>query len=254
MYRRYPRDEVASVLAMLRTGLSVREVARRTRIPRNTIGYWHRNPVPKRVRPRVSDAAWRPVPAAVYCYLLGMYLGDGHIVARGDSALIRLTLDERYPAIVREATAALLRVFPGGNVGRYDYGRANRVILQLSHPAVIPAFPQHGPGRKHLRRIGLHPWQLGSPGDIPSHCLRGLIHSDGCRCTNRFNILLPSGRTARYEYVRYFFTNLSTDIQRIFREHCELLGVRCSQSSFKNVSVAHRDSVAILDSFIGPKT
>jgi hypothetical protein len=254
MYRRYTRAEVDSVLATLRTGVSARELARRSGIPRGTIGYWHRNPVRKRIRPRVRGAAWCPLPAPVYCYLLGMYLGDGHIVARGDSATIRLTLDERYPAIVREATAALLRVFPEGNVGHYTYGHANRVLLQLSHPGVIPAFPQHGQGRKHLRRIRLHSWQLALTRRYPRPLLRGLIHSDGCRCINRFKTLLPSGRTAEYQYVRYFFTNLSTDIQRIFSEHCELLDIRCSQSSFKNVSVAHRESVAILDSFIGPKT
>ena len=83
--------------------------------------------------------------------------------------------------------------------------------------------------------------------------IRGLIHSDGSRVINRFETLLPSGRVAQYAYPRYFFTNYSADIRRIFCEHCELIGVRWTQSSFKNISVAHRDSVAILDSFIGPK-
>jgi hypothetical protein len=63
--------------------------------------------------------------------------------------------------------------------------------------------------------------------------------------------LLPSGRVAEYAYVRYFFTNYSADIRRIFCEQCDLLGIHWTQSSFKNISIAHRDSVAILDSFIG---
>jgi hypothetical protein len=45
----------------------------------------------------------------------------------------------------------------------------------------------------------------------------------------------------------------SADIRGIFCEHCELLGIRWTQSSFKNISISHRDSVAILDSFVGPK-
>ncbi len=49
-------------------------------------------------------------------------------------------------------------------------------------------------------------------------------HSDGCRTENRFRTKLPSGRTAEYSYVRYFFSNLSADIRQIFVEHCELLG------------------------------
>jgi hypothetical protein len=52
---------------------------------------------------------------------------------------------------------------------------------------------------------------------------------------------------------RYFFTNYSPDIRTIFCEHRDLLGIRWTQSSFKNISIAHRDSVAKLDEFIGPK-
>jgi hypothetical protein len=70
---------------------------------------------------------------------------------------------------------------------------------------------------------------------------------------NRFQVHLPSGRVGTYEYVRYFFTNYSADIRAIFCEHCDLLGIRWTQSSFKNISIAHRESVAILDEFIGPK-
>ena len=87
----------------------------------------------------------------------------------------------------------------------------------------------------------------------PKALIRGLIHSDGSRVINRFKTLLPSGRVAEYAYVRYFFTNYSADIQRILCEHCDLLGIHWTHSSFKNISIAHRDSVAILDSFIGPK-
>ena len=70
---------------------------------------------------------------------------------------------------------------------------------------------------------------------------------------NRFSVKLPSGRTGRYEYPRYFFTNYSADIRKLFCDHCSMLNVRWTQSSFKNISVAHRASVALLDSFIGPK-
>jgi hypothetical protein len=42
-------------------------------------------------------------------------------------------------------------------------------------------------------------------------------------------------------------------ISQIFCEHCELLGIHWTQSSFKNISISHRESVAILDSFVGPK-
>ena len=82
---------------------------------------------------------------------------------------------------------------------------------------------------------------------------RGLIHSDGCRTVNRFTTTLPSGRLAEYAYVRYFFTNLSADIRGLFCDACDRLGVRWTQSSFRNISVADRRSVAILERVVGPK-
>jgi hypothetical protein len=70
---------------------------------------------------------------------------------------------------------------------------------------------------------------------------------------NRFETTLPSGRRVRYEYPHYFFSNLSEDIRDVFCEHCDMLGVRWTQSSARNISVANRAGVATLDQFAGPK-
>ena len=114
-------------------------------------------------------------------------------------------------------------------------------------------FPQHGPGRKHNRPIVLHGWQRAIVDRRPEPFLRGLIHSDGCRTVNRFKTKLPSGRVAEYAYPRYFFSNQSADIRGLFCEYCERLGIRWTQSNPRNISVSHRDSVARLDRFVGPK-
>jgi hypothetical protein len=116
------------------------------------------------------------------------------------------------------------------------------------------AFPQHGPGRKHERVIELADWQRELTTRHPKALLRGLIHSDGCRCVNRFTTRLPQGGDREYSYVRYFFSNHSLGIQRIFASHCELLGIKWTQSKPFMLSVSDRASVAMLDSFIGPKT
>jgi hypothetical protein len=136
----------------------------------------------------------------------------------------------------------------------YSYQpKANLVRVVASSPLWRRAFPQHGPGRKHARPIELVEWQLEITHALPRQLLRGLIHSDGCRTTNRFKVKLPSGRVGEYEYPRYFFSNLSEDIRRIFCDHCELLGIRWTQSDPRNISVSHRKSVALLDEFVGPK-
>ena len=81
---------------------------------------------------------------------------------------------------------------------------------------------------------------------------RGLIHSDGCRVINRVN----RKRTGAppYEYSRYMFSNRSIDIQRIFTDTCDRLGVFWRRDGRWQISVARRESVALLDQWVGPKS
>ncbi len=117
-------------------------------------------------------------------------------------------------------------------------------------------FPQHGPGRKHTRSIVLEPWQQAIVDAHPWQFIRGLIHSDGCRITN-WTTRTVGGERKRYEYPRYFFTNKSDDIRKLFTDTLAKVGVEWSilarGSSPFNVSVARRASVALMDAHVGPK-
>ena len=242
-------------MALIAAGQGDYEIARMTSIPRPTISSWrHGRGSRYHVRLAAVEPSWRPPRADRYSYLLGLYLGDGCIQhAPSGFASIIITLDASYPGIVEEAAQALGASFPETSVRQCPQSNGSVAAVKLSHPALPFAFPQHGPGRKHLRSISLEPWQQEITTVFPRELLRGLIHSDGCRTMNRFKTKLPSGRVAPYEYPRYFFSNLSEDIRRIFCEHCELLGIRWTQSNPRNISVSHRDSVALMDEFIGPK-
>jgi hypothetical protein len=133
--------------------------------------------------------------------------------------------------------------------------RVHRCVRVIGSSKRWPeAFPQHGPGRKHDRRIELAAWQRDVVDGFPQEFLRGLLHSDGCRTVNRFKTALPSGRVADYAYPRWFFSNRSADIRALFCEYCERLGVRWTQSNPRNISVSHRHSVALLDSFVPVKS
>jgi Homeodomain-like domain len=236
-------------------GLSDYEVARRSGVPRSTVQRWRRgNRIARDQRDAAGEPDWIPLDPGAYSYLLGAYLGDGHItVVSQRSASLVITLDSSYPRIVAKVQQAVAAVFPGVRVHHYLRNGGSVTAVQANHPALPFAFPQHGPGRKHNRRIVLTEWQRALTHAYPKELLRGLIHSDGCRTVNRFKTKLPSGRVAEYEYPRYFFSNLSDDIRAIFCEHCELLGIRWTQSNPRNISVSHRKSVALLDEFIGPK-
>ena len=180
-------------------------------------------------------------------YLLGLYLGDG-VISRGarDVWRLRISQDRRYPRLIDDCKTAITEVTgkkPGvamriGCVDIYCYWK--------HWPCV---FPQLGPGPKHLRRIELEAGQWRLVECNPRELVKGLIHSDGCRVTNR--VRSPAGR--RYEYPRYFFTNHSADTRSIFDKACGMLGVECRPDHRYDLSIAQRRSVAILDEFIGPK-
>ena len=56
-----------------------------------------------------------------------------------------------------------------------------------------------------------------------------------------------------YEYPRYFFSNRSPEILAIFTDACDRLGIEWKQNYTWSISVARRESVALLDTFVGPK-
>jgi hypothetical protein len=243
-----------AVMALLGTGLSDYRIAVQTGVNRATVRNWRLAPRPPLTVQRAELAAgWSVRDAASYCYLLGAYLGDGTVHARKGMSL-NIVNDRRYPGVSSEILGAMAKTFPGRTPRVHPSSTGESDILCISHPALIRAFPQHGVGRKHLRSIVLAEWQLELTHAHPGSLVRGLIHSDGCRVINRFTTKLPSGRVAEYSYVRYFFSNLSSDIRRIFMDHCELLGIRVTQSNHRNLTVSHRRSVAILEQVVGPKT
>ncbi len=113
-------------------------------------------------------------------------------------------------------------------------------------------FPQYGVGRKHKRKIALEPWQQAIVWACPGAFVRGLMHSDGCRVTNRVKRRCVDG-DRRYEYPRYFFSNESADILALCGEVLDQLGISWRFSRRNAISVARREAVARLDEFVEPK-
>jgi hypothetical protein len=236
-----PASDRRIVAHLAAAELSVSDIAYIAQIPRATVRDWLLSPPPERPEPRLDIAG---LPAAEYSYLLGVYLGDGTLSStRRAGYRLRITMDSRYPEIIAECVAAMQAVMPQ-NVVHVQQTRDNAVEISCYSRLWIQAFPQHGPGRKHTRKIELAPWQEDIRERHPREFLRGLIHSDGCRVLNRVN-----GK----EYPRYFFTQVSGDIRELFCRTCRQLGIEYTRNDWKNVSIARGASVAVLDSFVGPK-
>jgi hypothetical protein len=236
-------------LALIATGLNDCEVARRLGLPRSTVRDWRRPTYVPKGDAGICPRCWRASRRRIvftdedYAELLGLYLGDGHIVRTGRSDRFRLFLDTRYSQIISDAQSLLRRCFPEGGVGvsRSTKGTTTIVSLYCTHLACL--FPQHGAGRKHDRRIELEEWQSAIIERQPWLFLRGLIRSDGCVFVNR---------TGPYEYVSYDFTNHSADILKLFADACELVGVEY-RAYRKRVRIYRRASVALMLEHVGIK-
>ena len=236
------------------------QISRELGVPRTTIGHWvagrsrsgSRKEYSRRATCLRCASAGEPFPRLteyIYAYLLGLYLGDGWIATHRRGVFrLRICLDRKYPLIVAECAAAISFVMPECQVAVYR--RKNENLNEVgSYSRHWPhLFPQHGPGVKHMRAISLEPWQTRIVERHPGRLLRGLIHSDGCRVTNRIRHTKKT-----YAYPRYFFSNKSLDIQRIFCEACDRLGIAWRQDGPWNISIARREAVATMDRHVGPK-
>ncbi len=242
-----------AVSCLLGRGFSDYEIGHRTGVSRSSVQRWRTEGMPPRA-PR-TPSKWRPVHGGSYCYLLGIYLGDGYLSnTSARSSVLEVSLDPRYPGIVRECLCAIQRaVCTRARVSRRATAKGEAIRLVATSALWPLVFPQHGPGKKHERVIALASWQQELVDRFPKQFLRGLIHADGSRVINRFRVNLVSG-SREYAYPRYFFTNLSPDIRGLFCASCARLRIRWTQSSYKNISVADRQSVIALDSFVGPKS
>ena len=239
---------------LVHLGLNNCQIQRTTGISRATVRAWRQGRTPHSARRAATSCSTcghpkhelQALPCRAYVYLLGLYLGDGCISShpRGVHRL-RIVLDERYPGIIAEAERAIASV-----IGRSASRTAKEGCWEIgSYSRQWPClFPQHGPGKKHLRTIRLADWQQTAVEGHEGALVRGLIHSDGWRGVNRVTV-----RGKRYAYPRYNFSNKSEDILGIFCDACDALGVEWRRMNAVTISVAKRASVARLDEFVGPK-
>jgi hypothetical protein len=255
---------VSDALALRAEGLGARRIAARLNLPISTVRDWLAGQLPQ--HSRMVDGVRRETCAACghtdhrfaelppeYVYLLGLYLGDGCISEHRRKVFrLRVFLDLRYPQIIDNCESAMRAVAPENKVHRLfrtsNYiERADPSNVEVSSFSKSWAcfFPQHGPGKKHMRLIVLAEWQMELVNRWPEQLLRGLIHSDGCRFIN-------TGR-GNWRCPRYEFSNRSDDIRAIFCYACDRLGVHWTTAGRYRVYVSRKADVALLDTFIGPK-
>jgi hypothetical protein len=176
-----------------------------------------------------------------YSFLLGMYLGDGHIVAAKKSYRLQVYMNARYPDRIERVVRAITTLLPDRTVALVRHS-ANAIAVSTYFGGWPWLFPQHGPGPKHARRIVLERWQKETVAWYPEAFLRGCIESDGCRHRRIVN-----GKN----YPAYSFCNKSDDIRALFTDACDMVGIRWRRANAMVISIARRPDVARLDAMFG---
>jgi hypothetical protein len=80
---------------------------------------------------------------------------------------------DAWPGLVLECAQAMSTVRPGNKVSTQQLVGCTEVISCSKHwPCLLP---QHGPGKKHLRKIELQSWQRTIVIDNPGCFARGML-------------------------------------------------------------------------------
>ncbi|BBX01330.1 hypothetical protein BST36_18575 [Mycolicibacterium moriokaense] len=240
-------EEFDAAQRLIAAGVNDCEIARRLGIPRTTVRDWRCRPQvwrrPDSGAPCGVHHDFAALPVAAYCYVLAMYLGDGSVSRATRVWRIRITLDQKYPAIIERRCQAIEILMPGQRAGIVKRVGCVDVSLFSKHwPCLLP---QHGPGMKHKRSIALEPWQQALVDQATEEFVLGLIHSDGCRVVANDRGVCS---------IRYHFSNRSEDIIGLFTAALDKLGIHWTRSTKYIVSIYRKADTARLDEFVGPKT
>jgi hypothetical protein len=185
-----------------------------------------------------------------YALLLGWYLGDGSIArARRGVFTLQIANDQKYPELNQEIATTIKRIKANASPCLRSGPGTTLIEARWKHWPCV--FPQHGAGRKHLRKIELHPWQQKIVARYPELLLRGCSTRMVCRIVNWAS---RPGTDTRYYYVRYWFSNESEDIRKILTDALDLLGIPWRQPRVNAIAVSRKDGVAALDAFVGPRS
>lgn len=242
-------------------GLNNCQIERLTGISRSVVREWRKRAAAGLTNSSLQKAGESACPMCAdgqlnessYAYLLGIYLGDGHI-ARCPKDVYRLTIvqDQKYIGLISECNEAIKSLVEKHHLD-VSFQQSEGCIRINSYWKHWPClFPQHGTGRKHERPIVLDGWQQTIVDQYPDRFVRGLIHSDGYFGMNR--VRRPVADEMKYySYSRYQFTNESGDIKRLFCDACDRLGINWRRMNRKTISVARRHDVAKMDLIVGPK-
>ena len=121
MSRMYPRPTVDLALLLSSLGVLDRENAQICGVSIRTIRHWRHGSRrdPAKVQPRCPRYDGKSLDEDAYAYLLGLYLGDGHLTrGQRDVYALNVKCDDSWPGLIEAAHTAMAAVMPTSRVFR----------------------------------------------------------------------------------------------------------------------------------------
>lgn len=239
MYKKYDIKLIDNIITEIENGNSKLSLSKKYNIPRGTINYWCKNK-DKNISEKPIDIL--DLDSISYSYILGVYLGDGHINKMLRTYRLRFFLDSRQDLVIEECVKHLKILFPSNSVNvistKYNY-----VIITLYSNNIPYIFPQHGKGEKYKRKIKLNDKQKKII--KYNQLMKGLFHSDG------------SYFIALSKYPRYQFTNKSKDLIDLFGK-CLIKNnitpkIRKRKNGIYDIQIQNKKDVSIMYKLVGEK-
>jgi hypothetical protein len=107
----------AQAVALMRQGVPNRTVAERLNVPRGTVGWWRSED--RRARGETYEqptdcprCTGREFDQVAYAYLLGLYLGDGHIISKRKQHHLSVFCNAMQTGLISAAEDAMRKVMP----------------------------------------------------------------------------------------------------------------------------------------------
>lgn len=114
-----PSKDAEAVRDLLAQDLSIAEVARRVGVSRRTVRSWASTGFDEVLKSRHQHSGddlcphVRDVSESTYAYLLGLYLGDGHLTKTPrDVYKLRIYQDNKYPFLIHQCKLAMSWTLP----------------------------------------------------------------------------------------------------------------------------------------------
>jgi hypothetical protein len=176
----HPQATVDRARRLSQQGLIDRVVARQVGVSIGAVQKWRtgirRAPGTEHKAgcPRCDDGS---LDEHAYSYLLGLYLGDG-CISRGSTRTkdvwkLSIACADAWPGLIQECALAIQAVRPDNKVLMVQRIGCTEMKSYSRHWPCL--FPQHGPGKKHLRKIELSEWQQLIVQRYSEEFARGLI-------------------------------------------------------------------------------